>query len=152
MTVYKIPISVLVILYSSDAEVLLLERADHPGFWQSVTGSLDAENEPLVEAACREVFEETGLAIAPAHMEDWGFSQNYEIFAHWRHRYAPGVTQNTEHVFSAAIARESDVCLSPREHLRWKWLSLEDAAEACFSWTNAKAIQELGRRRFAPCV
>jgi dihydroneopterin triphosphate diphosphatase len=149
MSAFKIPISVLVILYSSDAEVLLLERADHPGFWQSVTGSLDDEKEPLVAAACREVFEETGLAIAPDAMEDWGFSQNYEIFAHWRHRYAPGVTENTEHVFSSQVSRQSAVRLSAREHLRWKWLSLEDAAEACFSWTNAKAIRELGRRQFA---
>ena len=149
MSAFKIPISVLVILYSSDAEVLLLERADHPGFWQSVTGSLDDEKEPLVAAACREVFEETGFAIAPDAMEDWGFSQNYEIFAHWRHRYAPGVTENTEHVFSSQVSRQSAVRLSEREHLRWKWLSLEDAAEACFSWTNAKAIRELGRRQFA---
>ncbi|MEY3047199.1 MAG: hypothetical protein RL424_521, partial [Pseudomonadota bacterium] len=132
MPAFKIPISVLVILYSSDAEVLLLERADHPGFWQSVTGSLDDEEEPLIAAACREVLEETGLAIAPENMEDWRFSQNYEIFAHWRHRY-----------------RQSAVRLSAREHLRWKWLALEDAAEACFSWTNAKAIHELGRRQFA---
>ena len=149
MPAFKIPISVLVILYSSDAEVLLLERADHPGFWQSVTGSLDDEKEPLVAAACREVFEETGLAIAPDAMEDWGLSQNYEIFAHWRHRYAPGVTENTEHVFSSQVSRQSAVRLSAREHLRWKWLALEDAAEACFSWTNAKAIRELGRRQFA---
>lgn len=149
MTVFKIPVSVLVILYSSDADVLLLERADHPGFWQSVTGSLDDEKEPLVDAACREVFEETGLAIASADMQDWGFSQNYEIFAHWRHRYAPGVTENTEHVFSSQIPRASAVRLSAREHLRWKWLGLEDAAEACFSWTNAKAIRELGRRQFS---
>jgi dATP pyrophosphohydrolase len=149
MPAFKIPISVLVILYSSDAEVLLLERADHPGFWQSVTGSLDDEKEPLVTAACREVFEETGLAIAPDAMEDWGFSQNYEIFAHWRHRYATGVTENTEHVFSSQVSRQSAVRLSAREHLRWKWLALEDAAEACFSWTNAKAINELGRRQFA---
>lgn len=149
MTIFKIPVSVLVILYSAEADVLLLERADHPGFWQSVTGSLDDEKEPLVDAACREVFEETGLSIASADMEDWGFSQNYEIFAHWRHRYAPGVTENTEHVFSSRISRASAVRLSAREHLRWKWLGLEDAAEACFSWTNAKAIRELGRRQFS---
>jgi dATP pyrophosphohydrolase len=149
MPAFKIPISVLVILYSSDAEVLLLERADHPGFWQSVTGSLDDEKEPLIAAACREVLEETGLAIATENMEDWRFSQNYEIFAHWRHRYAPGVTENTEHVFSSQVSRQSAVRLSAREHLRWKWLALEDAAEACFSWTNAKAIRELGRRQFA---
>lgn len=148
MPAFKIPISVLVILYSQEAQVLLLERADHPGFWQSVTGSLDTEEEPLVQTACREVFEETGLAIAPQDMEDWDFSQNYEIFAHWRNRYAPGVTENTEHVFSSQISQSSIIRLSAREHLRWKWLALEDAAEACFSWTNAKAIRELGRRQF----
>ena len=146
MTRYKIPRSVLVVIHDPQGQVLLLERADRPGFWQSVTGSLDQEDEAPFLAAMRELQEETGLVPEPSAWSDWAFSQVYEIFPHWRHRYAPGVTQNTEHVFSVCVPTASPVHLSPREHLRYQWLGWAAAAEACFSWSNAKAIRLLAER------
>ena len=99
---HKIPESVLVVIHTVDMDVLLIERADRPGFWQSVTGSLDALDEPLLETARRELFEETGIDAdgERIRLHDWGLSNIYEIYPTWRHRYAPGVTHNTEHVFS----------------------------------------------------
>ena len=116
----KIPISVLVVIYTAKKEVLLLERADHPGYWQSVTGSLDAEDELLASAAAREVFEETGIQIgkqANAKLIDLQDHIHYEIYPEWRHRYAPGVTQNLEHWFALELDDRIPVTLSPREHL-----------------------------------
>jgi len=144
---YKIPESVLVVIHTSSMEVLLIERADRPGFWQSVTGSLDAPDEPLPETAARELFEETGIAADGERIRlvDWHLSNIYEIYATWRHRYAPGVTRNTEHVFSVCVPRDIPVVLSPREHVRYAWLPYLEAAERCFSPSNAEAILLLPR-------
>lgn len=145
----KIPESVLVLIHSKDLQVLLLERADHPGFWQSVTGSRDSYDEPLAETARRELAEETGIVLNGAGvgpLVDWGMQQVYEIYPHWRHRYPEGVTENTEHVFSVCVPRDIRVTLAEREHLRSQWLPWEQAAEKCFSWTNAKAVRELPAR------
>lgn len=142
----KIPISVLVVIYTAKKEVLLLERADHPGYWQSVTGSLDANDEPLASAATREVFEETGIQIgkqANAKLIDLQHHIHYEIYPEWRHRYAPGVTQNLEHWFALELADRIPITLSPREHLSYQWLPLAKAAELCFSPSNREAIQKL---------
>lgn len=141
---YKIPHSVLVVIHSPDLQVLLLERADHPGFWQSVTGSLDHLDEVPSAAAQREVFEETGIDVTAHGLRDWHETNQYEIFAHWRHRYAPGVTHNTEHVFSVCVPVGTPIRLAPREHLQCIWLPWADAAERCFSWSNAQAIKKLG--------
>lgn len=149
MTGSKIPESVLVIIHTESLEVLLLERADHPGFWQSVTGSRDSYDEPLMETARRELFEETGLIAGSgkvATLTDWGLEQVYEIYPHWRHRYPQGVTHNTEHVFSVCIDKACAITIAPREHLRFEWMPWEQAAERCFSWTNATAIRELAKR------
>jgi dATP pyrophosphohydrolase len=140
---YKIPESVLVVIHTPDLKVLLIERADRPGFWQSVTGSLDREDEPLVETARRELFEETG--IAAGDLLDWHLSNVYEIYPVWRHRYAPGVTRNTEHVFSVCVPDATPVILSPREHLQYAWLPYLEAADRCFSPSNAEAILQLPR-------
>jgi dATP pyrophosphohydrolase len=147
----KIPVSVLVVIYSGSGEVLLIERADRPGFWQSVTGSLDAPDESLALAAAREVQEETGIVVGsadvPAHaLTTWGHSTVYEIYPHWRHRYASGVTHNTEHLFALCVPREVPVVLAPREHLRWQWLPWREAAQRCFSPSNAAAIHALAQR------
>jgi dATP pyrophosphohydrolase len=141
----KIPESVLVVIHTSDMEVLLLERADRPGFWQSVTGSLDALDEPLLQTAARELFEETGIRAdgETIRLVDWKLSNVYEIYPVWRHRYAPGVTHNTEHVFSVCVPRDVAITLSPREHLRHAWLPYLQAADRCFSSSNAEAILEL---------
>jgi dATP pyrophosphohydrolase len=140
---YKIPVSVLVVIHTPDLQVLLLERADAPGLWQSVTGSQDA-GETLRETAIREVREETGLEVGQFALTDWNLENRFEIFERWRHRYAPGVTHNTEHVFGLLLPEPLQVTLSPREHLNQIWLPRREAAEKCFSWSNAEAIRRLG--------
>ena len=144
---YKIPVSVLVVIHTPDLQVLLLERADRPGFWQSVTGSQHA-GETLGETARREVAEETGLD-ARAALVDWRKQNQYEIYHRWRSRYAPGVIHNTEHVFSLQIAHAQPVTLAPREHLQYVWLPWRAAADKVFSWSNADAIRELPQRTAA---
>lgn len=141
---HKIPVSVLVLVHTVDLQVLLLERADRPGFWQSVTGS-QHEGETLAQTARRELAEETGIVAAAGALTDWRRQNRYEIYPHWRHRYAPGVTHNTEHVFGLTLPAVRDVVLSPREHLAWLWLPWRDAADKVFSWSNAEAIRELPR-------
>ncbi len=143
---YKIPISVLVVIHTPELQVLLLERADRPGFWQSVTGSQD-EGETLAQTAQREVFEETGLDAGRYGLADWRKQNRFEIFRRWRSRYAPGVTHNTEHVFSMELPRELPVTLAAKEHLQYVWLPWRDAADKVFSWSNADAIFELPHRR-----
>lgn len=143
---FKIPESVLVVIYTPALDVLLLERTDFPGFWQSVTGSRAAADEPLVTTCAREVEEETGLARPPGDFDDWTCTHRYRIFPQWRHRYAPEVTHNTEHVFGLGVAAPFAPRLQPREHRRWQWLNWRDAADACFSWTNSQAIRLLAAR------
>jgi len=142
---YKKPVSVLVVIHTAALDVLLLERARHPGFWQSVTGSQEGD-EPLLETARREVLEETGIAAAATDFIDWQITNRYEIFAEWRHRYAPGITRNVEHVFSLCVPGPGPVSIAPDEHLGYRWLPWQEAAEACFSWTNRDAILDLPRR------
>ena len=151
MPEFKIPESVLVVIYSSEMEVLLIERADKQGFWQSVTGSKDAIDEPLIETAIREVQEETGLQIGSErvpleNLHNWQLSNEYEIYPVWRHRYAPGITHNTEHVFGLLIPRDHPITLAAREHVQYQWLPWQAAAERCFSPSNAEAILQLPRQ------
>ncbi len=146
----KIPESVLVVIHTPALDVLLIERADKPGFWQSVTGSKDATDEPLLETCMREVGEETGIVIGSpsvplASLHDWQLANVYEIYPVWRHRYAPGVTHNTEHVFGLVVPAGTPVTLSPREHLRFEWLPWREAADRCFSPSNAEAVLQLPR-------
>ncbi len=145
--VHKIPESVLVVIHTPALEVLLIERADRPGYWQSVTGSLDSPDESLDETARREVLEETGIDIAGVggRLHDWGLTNVYEIYPTWRHRYASGVTHNTEHVFGLTVPAGTPVTLAPREHLAWQWLPWREAADRCFSPSNAEAILQLPR-------
>lgn len=143
---YKQPVSVLVLVHTQDLRVLLLERADFPGHWQSVTGSCEP-GEPLARTAVRELREETGIdAVQFGGVVDWQTQKDFEIFAQWQHRYPPGTTHNTEHVFALAVAAPVPVHLNPREHLRHVWLPWRDAAARCFSWTNREAILALPGR------
>jgi dATP pyrophosphohydrolase len=142
---YKQPVSVLVVIHTIDLQVLLLERADRPGFWQSVTGSQDA-GETLRETARREVFEETGFEADSFELVDWQRENRYEIYLRWRGRYAPGITHNTEHVFGLRVPGVLPVKLAAREHLQFMWLPWRDAADKVFSWSNAAAIRELPQR------
>ena len=145
MIAHKIPVSVLVVIHTADGQVLLMERADAPGFWQSVTGSQDA-GETLTETAIREVREETGLDAGAFELTPWDIETRYEIYERWRHRYAPGVTHNTEHVFGLCLPAPRPVVLAPREHLRYLWLPWKEAAARCFSPSNAAAIRLLSAR------
>ena len=143
----KIPESVLVVIHTPALEVLLIERADAPGFWQSVTGSKDSLEESFEDTAVREVKEQTGLdARAPGHvLSDWALENVYEIYPQWRSRYAPGITHNTEHLFGLRVPGAVPVVLSPREHRNQIWLPWAQAAERCFSPSNAEAITWLPR-------
>jgi len=159
-TRYKIPESVLVVIHTADLQVLLLERAQPSGFWQSVTGSRDAPDEPLALTAAREVWEETGIRVAGyplaeagdgeeipfGNLRDWRLSNVYDIYPVWRHRYAPGVTRNTEHVFGLLLPQALTPTLAPREHLRHCWLPYRAAADQCFSPSNAEAVLQLPQR------
>jgi dihydroneopterin triphosphate diphosphatase len=139
---FKIPISVLVVIHTPDLQVLLLERADHPGFWQSVTGSQD-EGETLRQTAVREVAEETGLDAESYVLTDWNRQNEFEIYPHWRWRYAPGVTRNIEHVFGLRLPGPLPVRLAPGEHLAYVWMPYDRAADKVFSWSNAQALKAL---------
>ncbi len=159
---YKIPESVLVVIHTPDLQVLVLERADRPGFWQSVTGSKDSLNENLFDTACREVREETGIIVERRQqpepdnpnqpqaqvqaLRDWQHSIEYEIYPHWRHRYAPGVTRNREHWFSLCVPDGIVVRINPREHTQLESLPYQQAAERCFSRSNQEAILALPER------
>jgi dATP pyrophosphohydrolase len=143
---YKLPVSVLVVVHTAALEVLLLERTSHPDYWQSVTGSLDRLDEPLEEAAAREVREETGIETARGSLARWNVTNNFEIYATWRHRFAPGITHNTEHVFGLTLPGRMPVTLSAEEHTAFQWLPWREAAGKCFSWSNRDAIRMLGEK------
>jgi dATP pyrophosphohydrolase len=143
---YKFPVSVLVVIHTLEGEVLLLERAQRPGYWQSVTGSLDAPEEPLELAAAREVKEETGIEVGRGQLSRWNVANTFEIYLHWRHRFAPGVTHNTEHVFGLRLAAPLPVKLAAEEHVAFAWLPWREAAQKCFSWSNRDAIRMLGEK------
>jgi dATP pyrophosphohydrolase len=141
----KLPVSVLVVVHTAQCEVLLLERAARPGFWQSVTGSLDRADEPLAGAARRELREETGIEARQDALQRWNLAYTFEIFAQWRQRFAPGTTHNTEHVFSVELPQRVPVALAPQEHVASLWLPWREAADKCFSWSNRDAIRILGQ-------
>jgi len=143
---YKIPVSTLTVVHTPDLRVLLIERADAPGYWQSVTGSQEP-GESLAATAARELREETGIdAERYGGVRDWQVSNVYEIYARWRHRYAQGITHNTEHVFGLEVPEPIAVVLEPREHRAYAWLPHAEAAAKCFSWSNRDAILRLPER------
>lgn len=142
MEKYKTPISVLVVIHTPNLQVLLLERTDHPGYWQSITGS-QHRGETLIQTAKREISEETGLDATSFVLTNWNFLNKYEIFQEWRWRYAPEVSQNTEHTFGLLVPEPIPVTVSAREHLSYGWFPQKEAAEKVFSWSNAEAIRKL---------
>ena len=142
---FKIPESVLVVMHTPALDVLLIKRADHAGFWQSVTGSRDSLQEALLHTAQREVLEETGITASASEFTDWSVSNIYDIYPAWQHRYAPGVTRNTEHVFSLCVPSQTPITLCPTEHTAFQWLPYRTAADVCYSPSNAEAILMLPR-------
>jgi 8-oxo-dGTP pyrophosphatase MutT (NUDIX family) len=140
----KLPLSVLVVVHTAELDVLLLERAARPGFWQSVTGSLDRSDEPFELAATREVREETGIDARSGRLSGWNVAYTFEIFPQWRHRFAPGVTHNTERVFTLRLQERAPVTIAPKEHTAFAWLPWREAARKCFSWSNRDAILMVG--------
>lgn len=142
---YKQPVSILLIIHTPELDVLLLERNDFTDAWQSVTGSREGD-EALCETARRELAEETGIVVDAAQIKDWQQCHDFEIFEIWRHRYAPGVTSNTEHVFSVCLPERCEVNIAAKEHRRFKWVNWQQAAEMVFSPSNAEALRELPAR------
>jgi len=148
--VHKVPISVLVVVHTEALEVLLLERSQRAGYWQSVTGSLDWPQEALEAAAAREVLEETGIVAAQGDLKRWNIANTFEIYTQWRHRFAPGVRYNTEHVLGLKLSQRVPVALAPEEHVAFAWLPWDEAAARCFSWSNRDAIRMLAERAVIP--
>jgi dihydroneopterin triphosphate diphosphatase len=142
---FKTPISALVLIHTTDLQVLIMERADKAGFWQSVTGSVEHDETPL-QASIREVFEETGLDANKYNLQDWQASNVYEIYPHWRHRYAPDVIENREHLFGLELPSKLPIKLAPDEHVRYEWVDWREAATRVFSWTNIDALKRLGEK------
>ena len=142
----KIPVSVLVVIHTPVLDVLLLERARMPGYWQSVTGSVERLDEPLEHTALREVREETGISVPPSDLLRWNVINTFRIWGQWSQRFAPGTTHNTEHVFSLKVADRVSVTLTADEHLAYLWLPWREAAQKCFSWSNREAIEMLPAR------
>jgi dATP pyrophosphohydrolase len=145
----KLPVSVLVVVHTAARDVLLLERTSRAGYWQSVTGSLDRLDEPVAEAARRELLEETGIAASAGRLDAWNVVNVFEIFAEWRHRFAPGTTHNTEHVFGFWLPGRLPVVLHAKEHTAHVWLPWRAAAQRCFSWSNQDAVRMLPARSVA---
>jgi len=141
---FKLPESVLVVVHTAALEVLLLERAANPGFWQSVTGSREPDDADLEATARRELREETGLTAGT--LTDWRVKNRYEIWPQWRARYAPDVTHNTEHVFGFRVPQITVATLDPAEHTAQLWLPWQQAMDKVFSPSNRDAIRQLARR------
>jgi len=133
---YKRPESVLIIVYTTIGEVLMLRRIDPPDFWQSVTGSL-RWGETAAAAARRELREETGIDLEPV---DCRASHRFPIHPAWRRRYAPDVTTNLEHVFRVECAVRPAVTLKPHEHRAYRWLRSAEAVGMAASWTDREAL------------
>ncbi len=145
-TSFKRPESVLVVVYTRGGRVLLLKRADHPNFWQSVTGAMNWDEHDPRAAAVRELREETGLAVAPEALRDLGLVQRYRILPEWRHRYAPDVTENTERAYALELPAETTLALHP-EHSEYGWFDLATAVAMATSWANRAAIEHVARQR-----
>ncbi len=138
---FKIPESVLVVVHTHNADVLLIKRVVS-GHWQSITGSLDFIGESPEAAARRELCEETGIR-ASDNLKNWHTTHDFEIIDVMKRHFAPTVTHNKEHAFSIKLADRCEIVLNPKEHSRYVWLPFELAAEKMWSWTNRAMLQQI---------
>jgi dATP pyrophosphohydrolase len=141
VTLLRRPVSVLVVVYTDNAEVLLLRRHSPFEFWQSVTGSLDAHELPA-DAARRELIEETGLENK-GELTDTGVSRQFTIDPRWRDRYPPDVTENTEHEWRLRLPTTMEIQINQDEHSAYRWMPIDAAIDVVWSWTNREALQDL---------
>ena len=139
---YKRPVSVLVVIHHQHRQFLMLQRVDNPEFWQSVTGSLEADEVPI-DAAVRELCEETGLCLAKEQVHDWQLHYDYDIYPEYWYRYPPGTRHNTEHVFSVNVALDSPIVIAPAEHSAYRWVDANSALAMAYSPSNRNAIEQL---------
>ena len=137
---HRRPESVLVVIHTPARECLLLERVHPSGFWQSVTGTLRWDETPA-QTAAREVREETGLE--PAGLVDAGVQRVFPILPAWRERYAPGVSENREHLWYLPLGAVCEVTVNPAEHAAFRWVGLQEAIGMVASWTNREALERL---------
>ena len=130
----------LIVIYTAGGEFLLMERRRPPGFWQSVTGSLEW-GETADAAARREVVEETG--ITQGFLRNLQWTQVYDILPAFGKTYAPGITTNLEHGFALKLMGRVPVTLSVTEHVQYRWVRAALALETVSSGTNRAVIQQL---------
>jgi dATP pyrophosphohydrolase len=141
MTTARRPVSVLVVVHTDGAQVLLLKRSQPFDFWQSVTGSLK-RNETHAEAAARELEEETGFT-EDGELRYSEVSRHFQIDPRWRDRFGPGVAENEEFEWRYRLPEIKDIELNTDEHSEFQWLHVDDAIEAVWSWTNRDALMQL---------
>ncbi len=141
MTRARRPVSVLVVVYTDDAQVLLLRRRQPFDFWQSVTGSLN-EGESHAEAASRELKEEAGFTD-DGELSYSDVSRHFEIDPRWRDRFEPGVVENEEFEWRYRLPETRDIELNRDEHSEYQWLHVNEAIDAVWSWTNRDALKRL---------
>ena len=136
------PESVLVVVYTTNADVLLLKRREPFSFWQSITGSLQP-GEEHVSAAARELFEETGLV---GELVNADTSREFEIDPRWLHKYPAGVLTNREYEWRLRLPARQDVVICEREHSEFRWVPIDEAIEIVWSWTNKEALESLRKQ------
>lgn len=125
-------------------EVLLVKRsAAHGGFWQPVTGIIEAGESPA-EAAHREVFEEVGLSGPFASL---GHVRDFPIAREFSRHQGPRPFLLREHAF-ALRAESTEVRLSPEEHDEYVWTAPEDA-EPLLMWPGNRRALHLWRASVA---